>query len=337
MPFIDELMKYSSCSIVGMEKNTGKTECLNYVMRRLPLDIIKVAVSSIGIDGETTDQVTHTAKPEIMLREGMYFATSEKHYLMRKVLSELLEVGNESTSLGYVVTAKALSNGKVLLSGPSSGSGLKRWMDSMKKYDVDLIIVDGALSRMSLASPAISESMILSTGAALSANIMNLVQKTAFMVEMINLDRTSDDNVLRFNDIMTGVWAVDDEGRLRDMHAASSLSPEFDIGDMQHCRTLFVTGALTDAFLNRLRQNKVFKGVELVVRDFTKIFVSPLTYRMFTGGGNRLCVMQKSKLIAVTVNPTSPNGIVLDSEKLCDKLSEAINLPVYDLKKNLCN
>lgn len=45
----------------------------------------------------------------------------------------------------------------------------------------------------------------------------------------------------------------------------------------------------------------------------------------------------KSKLIAVTVNPTSPNGIVLDSEKLCDKLSEAINLPVYDLKKNLCN
>ncbi len=47
--------------------------------------------------------------------------------------------------------------------------------------------------------------------------------------------------------------------------------------------------------------------------------------------------MQKSKLIAVTVNPVAPNGIVLDSEKLCEKLSEAINLPVYDLRKNICN
>ncbi len=215
MPFIDELMRYGSCSIIGMEKNTGKTECLNYVMRRLPTDRIKVAVSSIGIDGETTDQVTRTAKPEITLKEGMYFATSEKHYLMRRLLSELLDVSDESTSLGYVVTAKALSKGKVLLSGPSSGAGLRRWMNSMKKYDVDLIIVDGALSRMSLASPTISESMILSTGAALSANIMNLVQKTAFVVDMINLDATSQDNVMRFNDITNGVWAVDVDGYLR--------------------------------------------------------------------------------------------------------------------------
>ncbi len=106
---------------------------------------------------------------------------------------------------------------------------------------------------------------------------------------------------------------------------------------MQHCSTLFVTGALTDTLLNQLRQNKVFKGVEVVVGDFTKIFVSPLSYKMFIGGGNRISVMQKSKLIAVTVNPVAPNGIVLDSEKLCEKLSEAINLPVYDLRKNICN
>ena len=36
MPFIKEILKYDSLSIVGLEKNVGKTECLNYILSRLP-------------------------------------------------------------------------------------------------------------------------------------------------------------------------------------------------------------------------------------------------------------------------------------------------------------
>ncbi len=70
------------------------------------------------------------------------------------------------------------------------------------------------------------------------------------------------------------------------------------------------------------------------MRDFTKIFVTPQQLRLFEKNGGSIRVLQKSKLIAVTVNPTAPSGYVLDSEVLCDKLSQAINLPVYDLLKN---
>lgn len=334
MPFIKDLMKYNSCSIVGLEKNTGKTECLNYVLRHLPLEEKRVAVSSIGVDGEAIDQVTKTDKPEIFLREGMYFGTTEKHYLMRKLCSELLEISNENTSLGNIVTAKAVTPGKILLSGPSSSNGLRRWMNEIRKYNIDLIIVDGALSRMSLASPAVSESMILATGAACSANINTLVQKTAFVVELINLELTSKDNYQIFKDIETGVWAVDQDNRLHDLKVISSLSPHLDTKDIKHCKTLYVSGALTNTFINHIRRDNIFKETELVVRDFTKIFITPLVYRSFLNNGNHLRVMQKSKLLAVCVNPTSPNGIILDSEKLCKTLSEVINLPVYDLKKN---
>lgn len=334
MPFINELVKYKSCSIVGLEKNTGKTVCLNYVLDRLPLDGMRVAVSSIGIDGETTDQVTRTAKPEITLKADTFFATSEKHYLNRKLVSELVDVSDESTSLGRIVTAKALTKGKILLSGPSSNFGLRRWMSSMRKFDIDLILIDGALSRMSLASPATSESMILSTGAAYSANMNTLVQKTAFVVEMINLDLTSEENRLRFNDIHSGVWAVDDNDELHDLKVTSSLSTNLCTEGIEHCKTLFLTGALTDTFLNHIRGKRLFKETEVVVTDFTKIFLTPLLYKGFVSGGGKVSVMMKSKLIAVTVNPTAPNGMVLDSEKLCETLSEAINLPVYDLMKN---
>lgn len=344
MPFIEELIKYKSCSIVGLEKNTGKTECFNYVLQRLPLETKRVAVSSIGIDGETTDQVTKTAKPEIFLREGVYFGTSEKHYLMKRLSAELLEITNENTSLGNIIIGKALTPGKILLSGPSSTNGLRRWMDEMKKYDIDLTIIDGALSRMSLASPTVSESMILATGAAYSANINTLVQKTAFVVHMINLDLTSEDNRETFNDIKNGVWAIDADtdfdtdsdimkGRkLVDLKVASSLSININTDGLKKCKTLFVSGALTDNFINRIRQNKIFNETEIVVRDFTKIFLTPMTYNSFVNGKRKITVLQKSKLIAVCVNPTSPNGIVLDSEKLCKTLSEAIKLPVYDLR-----
>ena len=335
MPFIEELIKYKSCSIVGLEKNTGKTECFNYVLQRLPLDKKRVAVSSIGIDGETTDQVTKTAKPEIFLREGVYFGTSEKHYLMKRLSAELLEITNENTSLGNIIIGKALTPGKILLSGPSSTVGLRRWMDEMKKYDIDLTIIDGALSRMSLASPTVSESMILATGAAYSANINTLVQKTAFVVQMINLDLTSEDNREVFNDIKNGVWAIDEDDVIHDLKVASSLSININTDGLKKCKTLFVSGALTDNFINHIRQNKIFNETEIVVRDFTKIFMTPMTYNTFVNGKRKITVLQKSKLIAVCVNPTSPNGIVLDSEKLCKTLSEAIKLPVYDLKKSL--
>ena len=347
MPFIAELIKYKSCSIVGLEKNTGKTECFNYVMQRLPLDKIRVAVSSIGIDGETTDQVTKTAKPEIFLRKGVYFGTSEKHYLTKLLTSELLEISDENTSLGNIVIGKALTPGKLLLSGPSSTNGLRRWMNEMRKYDIDLTIIDGALSRLSLASPAVSESMILATGAAYSANINTLVQKTAFVVQMINLELTSQENYDTFININNGVWAIDADNdsdndsdndndfgkKLVDLKVASSLSININTEGLKKCKTLYVSGALTDNFVNHIRQNKIFNETEIIVRDFTKIFLTPMTYNTFVNGKRKITVLQKSKLIAVCVNPTSPNGIVLDSEKLCKTLSEAINLPVYDLKK----
>jgi len=320
---------------VGLEKNTGKTETLKYVLDCLPVQTKRIAVTSIGIDGETTDQVTRTQKPEIVLREGMYFGTSETHYRQRRLLSELIDVSDEGTSLGRVVTARALTRGKILLSGPSSASSLKRWMSEMQqRFDIDLVIIDGALSRMSSASPAVSQSMILATGAAYSANINTLVSKTTHVVDLINLDLTSERNVNTLTPLEKGLWFIDKDGELHALDTATSLSRDIHFQGMDGCETLYVAGALVDGFLEKVRKNKDLKRVELVVRDFTKVFASPQQIRLFVKGGGRISVLSKSKLLAVTVNPTSPSGYVLDSDTLCGRLSEAIGLPVYDLLKD---
>ena len=312
MPFVGEILKYRSVSIVGLAKNAGKTECLNYIIKRLPLDYFTVAVTSIGIDGETTDQVTGTAKPEITVREGMFFATSEKHFRQKRPLSELYDVSDEDTALGRVVTARALQEGKVLLSGPSGAEALKRWMRSLKDFGIDLVLVDGALSRLSTASPAVSEAMVLSTGAAVSANIRDLVSKTAYVVELIRLPLyTGPDPALR----------------------VSSFS-SLDAAALKGNRAIEVEGALTDRLLQLVKNGLGEGEIDLVVGDFTKVFCSQELYRAFIRRGGRISVRMKSQLLAVCVNPVAPNGIVLDSDILCRELSQKIGLPVYDIVKN---
>jgi hypothetical protein len=99
-------------------------------------------------------------------------------------------------------------------------------------------------------------------------------------------------------------------------------------------KIIYTVGALTDKLLNLIAESKNIKNVTLVVKDFTKVFVSETAYRTFCSRGGNIRVLQKSKLIAVCVNPTAPNGYVLDSDTLCRKLQEAIKLPVYDIVKN---
>jgi hypothetical protein len=134
-----------------------------------------------------------------------------------------------------------------------------------------------------------------------------------------------------------GLWSIDNDGNLNSLDALTSLSRDIHFEGMDNCRTLYVAGALVDGFLEKVRKNKSLKQVELVVRDFTKIFVTPQQFRLFLKAGGCIRVLHKSKLIAVTVNPTSPSGYVLDSDTLCGKLSEAIGLPVYDLLKTKDN
>jgi len=333
-PFIDDILKYDSLSIIGLEKNTGKTETLKYVLDRLPIDKKRIVATSIGIDGETTDQVTLTQKPEIVLREGMFFGTSEMHYRQRRLVSELIDVSDVTTSLGRVVTAKALTSGKILLSGPASTVGLRQWMADMRRFDIDLVVIDGALSRMSSASPAVSQSMILATGAAYSANLPTLVQKTAFVVDLINLPLTDGEDIRRLLPLEKGVWWTDGEGQLHELNGLTSLAKEIRFDGMEQCRQLYVAGALVDGFLEKVRKNKNLRQTEIVVRDFTKIFVTPLQFRTFLKSGGSIHVLQKSQLLAITVNPTSPSGYVLDSDMLCGKLTEVTGIPAYDLLKD---
>lgn len=334
MPFIEDIIKHKSLSIVGLEKNTGKTECLNYVLSRLKDCNVKVALTSIGIDGETRDQVCQTSKPEVTVYEGMVFVTTEKHYKQKQLVSEILDVSQRATSLGRLITARAVTSGKVLISGAPETAGLREMIGKMRASGIDLTIVDGALSRISLASPAVTDAMILATGAAVSANIPQLVRKTKFLFDLINIEEVDAAVKEKFVGIEKGIWAIGNDGDIHDLEVASVYMLEKAREDLfRFGTTIVVNGAITDKLLSHLKSQKNAKDITLVARDFTRIFATPEVYNAFTKKGGTIKVLQKTKLIAVCVNPTSPEGYVLDSEVLRNEMQQALQVPVYDVRQ----
>lgn len=316
-----------------MEKNTGKTECLNYIISRLNNFDKTIAITSIGIDGETVDQVTDTPKPEIEIAKNVIFLTSEKHYRQKQITAEIINVSEKRTSLGRLITARAKDKGKLIISGPQNTNWLKQEIKKSEEYKVDLFLVDGALSRKSSASPSVTDCMILTTGAALSANLNTLIKKTAFTVKMINLpvyDSLLSEKLLS---IETGLWAIDKENTIYDLQIQSTLLLNKEKDKLfAKGNTIFISGIVTDNLLELMRIQPKISETVIIVKDFTKIFISPEKYSAFTSKGGKIMVLLKTNLIAICVNPISPEGYVLDSAKLRRDLEKAINIPVYDIK-----
>lgn len=333
MPFIDSILTYSSLSVVGLAKNTGKTETLNYIIRHMQAKSVRLGITSIGVDGEQKDACFGTSKPEIEIAENTFFSTSELYYRIKKIDAEIWNVSLRQTSLGRLITACSKSSGKLILSGPSTTLWLKEELAYMHNIGADLCIVDGALSRLSLSSPSITDSMILATGAALATTINEVVKKTKYICDLIKLPIYISSHLDDLIAIEQGVYGLN-QGELTDLKMTSLFGVTVEnITALEVCHTVFIAGALTEHFMNLLTSRKLVSDFKLIVKDFTKIFINSMTLNYFFQKGFRLYVLQKPHLLAITINPTSPKGYILNSEKLRQEIANATNLPVYDVRK----
>lgn len=318
-----------------MAKNVGKTVCLRALLdhHAAPEKASRLAVTSIGMDGESTDSLLKTAKPELNFYPGMWIQTSERHYAQRHLTAEITDISRETTACGRLVTARVLTPGKLILSGYAHTEGLRKYIVQMHASGVRTAIIDGALSRMSLASPFVSRAMILCTGAALSKNIGDLVRKTQLQYRLMNLPVFADKVSVDLSECKGGVYGIDVQGEVRDLRIPSllqvgkhldRLEPYFRMG----C-SLYVSGLLNDTFLKFLTGRN--PRPDVVVSDFSKLFVSRQAFEAFTRGGSRLGVLQQPEILGVCVNPFSPEGYLLDSVELRGRMSEALGREVYDI------
>ena len=305
---IDLINPYRSVSIIGMAKNVGKTTTLNHLICKFAKSNTTLALTSIGRDGEDTDVITHTKKPTIFIHKGTIIATAEKLLGFGDISKEILLVTKMNTPMGRVIIVRATSDGFVQIGGPSMTTQIAKLKDEIDQFGVDKMIVDGAISRKTLANPHITEATILCTGTSLNQNIQVVINETQHLVEMLTLPQVKDQRILQ-----KIAHNTTDEKVIK--------AEEF----------IYVQGAVSEAYISQLiMSNYHLKNVYLIAEDASKIFIKPSTYEKLRIKKAKLMVLNPINLVALTVNPISPNGIHFDRVEFLEKMKASVRIPVFD-------
>lgn len=333
---LNTIRKYRSVSIIGMDKNVGKTTVLNHILSKA-WGSITLGVTSIGRDGESKDGVTWTDKPKIFIESGTYIATAKECLFKGDITKEIIETTGIHTPMGEVVIARALSDGFVELGGPSINAYMKEICNKLSLLGGELILVDGALSRRTSASPAVTEACILSTGASFHRSMDKVVEMTNYTVKLLSLKKEVDEDVISLVNSQlqsSRIGIIYKDKSVEKLDIQTSLEASRDIveslnKDVSH---VVIKGVISDKLIEDIiKTTDKYKSITFLVEDGTKLFLMQETFNKFEGLGGRFSVIDSINLACITCNPKSPFGYEFDKDLFLEKLSRKINLPVIDI------
>lgn len=328
---------YESVSFIGMCKNAGKTTTMNRIIRELKDEQIKFAATTVGRDGESNDLVTNTVKPGIFIYKGAIIATAADLLKYCDITKEILDTTGIYTPMGQVIMLRALSDGFVQLAGPSITTQLAQINQKFRSCGVEKILIDGALGRKSLCTKKVSDSTILCTGASYHKSMAKVVADTAYTCALLELPKAIEDVESYLEDANDRKYIpmLDTDLRQALYAKEDKLTPEkiWRKGADLMPEKIIVQGGLTDAMLRPLLQSGAeIAGKKLVVRDGSRILLTPEMYEKLQIKGLGFEVMDAIRLLAITVNPFSAYGFHFDKHEFRKKMSEAVNVPVVDVR-----
>ncbi|MGH2889548.1 MAG: hypothetical protein ACRDNJ_07965 [Solirubrobacteraceae bacterium] len=355
-----------SVALVGLAKNTGKTETLAAILRELEECRRCVGVTSIGRDGEAHDVIdARISKPRIVLREGSLVASTDALVRASGLAHELLERTGVRTPLGEVVVARLAEGGAVEVAGPSAGEDLARVSDTMLSHGAGQVLIDGSIDRRAASSPTVADGLVIATGAVLGEELEQVVAATRDAVELVRLPlagarpadagaRPADASAMPADadagpadadagpaDIDAGPADASNDG-LAGPTLARRLVLGAEPGEIaallrEHPRasTFHVEGALSERFLEGLlaaRTARAGRELRIVVGDPTKVFLTHRGAGWYRRQGLSIEVRRTIELKAITVNPIAPQSHRFDSRRLRELIEAAIpDVPVLDV------
>lgn len=337
MGFLNQLaQKYKTVSIVGMAKNAGKTTTLNYLIEEAMDEEMVLGITSTGRDGENTDLVTGSEKPKVYLDTGTIVSVPVQLYELSDAGLEILRMTRYSTALGRIMLCRVAESGYVQIAGPVNTSDHKRMCEEMLGLGAQLILIDGAIDRKSIAAPGTSDAIVLATGAVLSRNMKKVVEETFHTVSLYQLPVFPEGSLK--DKIKAGakedkVMLVEgDEMKALELKTGLASSKYLDDAIGEGTDWVYIPGALTESVVVDIHPAKL-KQVSFVVKDPTKIFIGATPWKQLMKRGFQVYVLESITIAAISVNPYAPSGYYFEHRDLLSAVQDAANdIPVIDVK-----
>ncbi len=321
-------------ALVGLAKNTGKTETLAAILREHAAAGRPVGVTSIGRDGEAHDVIdARIEKPRIALEAGSLVATTAALLRASGLAHERLADTGVRTPLGEVVLARLSQGGPLEVAGPSAGVDVRAVSDQMLALGAEQVLIDGAIDRRAASSPAVADGLVMATGAVLGRDIEDVVNATRDAVDLVRLPAA--DPALANGD----AGATDADAAITlERRLVLAADPQ-EIATVLRTHTqagaLLVEGALGERFLEGLlaaRREREGRELRIVAGDPTKVFLSRHGPRWYRRQGISIEVLDTIELKAITVNPLAPQSHRFDSRQLRELIeTEVEDVTVLDV------
>ena len=214
-----------------------------------------------------------------------------------------------NTPLGEVIVLRARSGGYVQLAGPSINSQMTQICDVMHGFGADRVIVDGAFARKTTASPAVTETAILCTGAALNRNMNLVIDETRHVHDLLKSEKISDELM--------------------------ELTKEFPLALVNDDKTyrVFEQSALTDALANNLIKEGVNNSI-IVAQDASKLLIGLETHKKLIFRKIKMMVRDITELLVVTVNPVSASDYEFNARDFKNTLAGLVGTPVINVMED---
>jgi hypothetical protein len=323
-------------ALVGLAKNTGKTETLTAILAEHAAANRPVGVTSIGRDGEAHDVIDgRIEKPRVHLAAGSLVATTGELLRSSGVAHERLAQTGVRTPLGEVVLARVTEPGIVEVAGPSAAADIRAVSDAMSAQGAEQVLIDGAIDRRAASSPAVSDGLLMATGAVLGEDIADVVATTADAVDLVRLPRAPE-RALNGGPRAQGNGDAEQLAlELRLVLNAEPAEIAALLKEHQRAHTLLVDGALSERFLEGLlsaRRERAGRELTIVASDPTRVFLSRHGPGWYRRQGLAIEVRETIELKVITVNPLAPESHRFDSLELRELIQAAVpDVPVVDV------
>ena len=320
-----------------MAKNAGKTTALNFLIEEAMDEGIRLGITSTGRDGETQDLVTGTEKPRVYLDRDTIVSVPSQLFELADAGLEILRKTKYSTAIGELLICRVRDAGYVQIAGPVINAETRLLTGEMLDLGCELVMIDGAIDRKTIASPETSDAIILATGAVLSRKLDKVVEETAHIVCLYGLEELEDGyarEAITNNISDDKVMLIDKDGNVNKLDLVTGLGAarEIDFAIDEDTRYVFIPGAFTNSVISDIALKK-FKQVEFILKDPAKIFINAMDWGIWRKKGLKVRVMKNIKIAAITVNPWSPAGYTFDNRLLLSEVQKAIpDIPVVDVR-----
>jgi hypothetical protein len=327
-------------AVIGLVKNAGKTTVVNSLMSGCAHTF---GLTSLGLDGERTDHLTGLAKPSIAPPPGTLVATTRGSLDRSRYDMEILEELPFHTSLGRVVVGRALGQGSVEVSGPTTLAELHLTAERLRAHGAAQVLVDGAINRLGSASPRVSDALVMATGGMVGDGLQDVLDTTVATLDMLLLPAAASATLAPVADAgLLGARAVclDERGDATALDLPTVVGEGVTVArevQRRRARTLYLAGALTAEFVDDFtRVLPPRYELRVVVRDATVLVLPAAALRRFRGRGIVLEVVTALHVLAVTANPfrvPQPYQPKLFFTAVADAVAGRV--PVYDVVNGL--